>query len=81
MVDTRSNMQLYDLNSEPNVRKFSGMLLTMRSVSASILHLALNITNLFASTVYMNPLTIKCNHMINQTENNEVYTGKNYRSV
>ena len=39
-----------------------------RAIGVSIVHQALNITNLFTSEISMDPLTIKCNHTINQTE-------------
>ena len=38
IVDTRSNIQLVDLNYKPHGRKFSVILLTARLDSSSILH-------------------------------------------
>ena len=61
--------------------KFSRILFSLQLASASILRQYLDITNFFAVTGYMNPLAVKFNHMINQTENNELYTVWNFQSV
>ena len=64
MVDIRSNMQIYDLNSKPHGINVSEILLTSWLDSASILHQGQNITKLFTSTGFMNPLIIKTHLMI-----------------
>ena len=58
-------MQLSYLKSNPYVGKFSVVLLTELLVSAYILPQYQNITNFFASTGSMDPLSAKHHHMIN----------------
>ena len=58
--------------------KISGIFLTVQLSYTSALHQALKITNFFALKGYMYPLTVKFIRVINQTENNEVYTVFNH---
>ena len=81
MVDTRSNMQLADINSNPMEAKVSEVLLTVLLVSAYTLHQSMNIINCVSFTGSMYPLAVKFIHVINQTENNEVYTVQIFRSL
>ena len=57
--------------------KVSGVIFNMLSASASTLQKEMNITKLFDLTGSMDSLTIKFICMINQTNNNEVYTVQN----
>ena len=68
----------WSLLQTPWRKKVSGILLTVQLVSPSILHQDQNITNFFALTGSMVPLTVKHNKMIDPVENNKVYYASLY---
>ena len=59
MVDTKSNMKLYDLNSKHHGEKNSGILSTSKLAPDSTLHQAPTITNFFVFESSMNALMPK----------------------
>ena len=81
MMDSISNMKLSELNSKPHGIQSLRDIIDC-SIGACFYPLPdQTIKNFFSLEGSMYPLTVKFIHVINQTENNEVYTVQIFRSL
>ena len=81
MVNIISKIQLTDLNYKPHGSKIIRNLIDLEIGVHSYPQTGSEHLKFFALTCSIYPLTIKCNHVINQMKNNEVYNVKNFCSL